>query len=140
MVSGSHTRGVRCNNCFPSLPFARFGSNQSKFLQHKISILKVNILPKIQTLKSNLLSVLFLPRKTTVNFFPFSLLPLPSHCKNHIKHQTHRFLYDISFLSKAHKAPIKVRKCYIYKCVGAISWLYSFDNPLMLCLLKALEL
>ena len=54
-----------------------------KVFSTQILILKAEILPHMLTFLSNLLSVLFSLRNTTVSFFPFFLLPLPSDGKNH---------------------------------------------------------
>ena len=66
-----------------------------QFFSTQIWILKAVVLLYLLTFQSNLLSVLFLPRNSTVNSFPFFLLPLPSYDKNHITPISHR-IFPIS--------------------------------------------
>ena len=81
-----------------------------KKISTQISILKADVLPRIPTFLTNLLSVLLLPRNTTVNVFPFLLLPLPSYGENHVTRINTPILSYLSFLSNVHKAPVKGRK------------------------------
>ena len=89
---GYRSGGVTPKDYFP-LHWARglgFEPPDLQFFSTQIWILKAVVLLYLLTFQSNLLSVLFLPRNSTVNSFPFFLLPLPSYDKNHITPISHR--------------------------------------------------